>query len=128
MAGRGRKKEASLLLAELSFDRLLSLQQAAAARSTPDRRRPRASKTGFAGALEALSTEDGCLAACLHNLSTFHLDLLQVRKLPHATTNNSCDVLTGAYLVLVILKLRILLVMLLWARGKARSGPGVIRG
>ena len=78
MTGRGRKKEASLLLAELSFDQLLSIQQAAAARSTPDRRRPRASKAGFAGALEALATEEGCLAACLHNLSTFHLDLLQV--------------------------------------------------
>lgn len=73
--------EVSLLLAELAFDRVLSLQQAAAARPTPSRRRPRAIKPGFAGAVEALSTEDGCLAACIHNLSAFHLDVLQAWQL-----------------------------------------------
>ena len=74
-----RSKEASLLLAELSFDRVLTLEMAAAARPASARRRPSASKPGVTGLEEALSTEDGCLAACLHNLSRVHLDVLQAR-------------------------------------------------
>ena len=80
-AGWPRSKTATLFLAELALDRAITLRQEAAQQAVPARaRRQRRRRPGFAGVLEGLASEDGCLDACLHSMGQFHVQVLKVHS------------------------------------------------